>query len=186
MTGRDTRAPDDLEVVRRFINTLDIEDGTDLLEDIEGCGMWLREQGLLTIADTFTAIDVEQVCAFREALRDLLAARHDHADLSPELIDSLNQVAIAARLTAVIGHNGWSLEPQAHGSDGALGRLVVMMLTAISDGTWDRLHVCDNDQCRWAFYDHSRSHTGRWCSMSICGNRAKQNSWRARQVDSTT
>ncbi len=185
MTGRDTRAPDDLEVVRRFLNTHDIEDGTDLLDGIEESAIWLLEQGLLGNGAVFTADDAEKVSTFREALRDLLAARHGGSELSPEIVDSLNQIAKAARLTAVISEKGWSLESQSPGSDGALGRLVVMMLTAMSDGTWDRLHVCDSDQCRWAFYDHSRSHTGRWCSMSICGNRAKQNSWRARQVDPT-
>ncbi|WP_245775276.1 CGNR zinc finger domain-containing protein [Nonomuraea wenchangensis] len=30
------------------------------------------------------------------------------------------------------------------------------------------------DRCQWAFYDHSRSRTGRWCSMRVCGNRVEQ------------
>jgi predicted RNA-binding Zn ribbon-like protein len=41
------------------------------------------------------------------------------------------------------------------------------------DGTWRRLKVCPGDHCGWAFYDHSRNQTGRWCSMSVCGGRAK-------------
>jgi predicted RNA-binding Zn ribbon-like protein len=41
------------------------------------------------------------------------------------------------------------------------------------DGTWDRLKACPGHDCGWAFYDHSRNQTGRWCSMSVCGGRAK-------------
>ncbi|MCZ7533053.1 MAG: CGNR zinc finger domain-containing protein [Acidimicrobiia bacterium] len=186
MTDRDTKAPHDLEVVRRFINTLDVEDGVDLLEGIEESARWLREQGLLDNEDTFTANDAQKMTTFREALRGLLGARHSGSQLSPETVDRLDEVARAAGLTAQIHDQRWVLKSCSPGVDGALGKLVVIMLNAISDGTWDRLQVCENDRCQWAFYDHSRSHTGRWCSMSVCGNRAKQRAWRARQTNPST
>jgi predicted RNA-binding Zn ribbon-like protein len=63
---------------------------------------------------------------------------------------------------------------------GALGRLVIDVTDAMTAGTWPRLKVCANDTCRWAFYDHSRAGTGKWCSMRLCGNRAKQKAWRNR------
>ena len=44
---------------------------------------------------------------------------------------------------------------------------------AMIDGTWSRLKVCPGHDCGWAFYDGSRNQTGRWCSMSVCGGRAK-------------
>ncbi|GGT04090.1 hypothetical protein GCM10010176_055360 [Nonomuraea spiralis] len=44
-----------------------------------------------------------------------------------------------------------------------------------------RLKACANDECEWAFYHHSRSRTRRWCSMELCGNRAKQTRWRDRR-----
>ncbi|MDR7381806.1 CGNR zinc finger domain-containing protein [Promicromonospora iranensis] len=40
-------------------------------------------------------------------------------------------------------------------------------------GDWERLKVCARDTCRWAFYDASRNHARRWCSMSGCGNYVK-------------
>jgi predicted RNA-binding Zn ribbon-like protein len=33
--------------------------------------------------------------------------------------------------------------------------------------------ICRCDECGWLFYDASRNHLRRWCSMEICGNRAK-------------
>jgi predicted RNA-binding Zn ribbon-like protein len=32
---------------------------------------------------------------------------------------------------------------------------------------------CANPSCRLFFYDHSRTHRRRWCSMARCGNRHK-------------
>ena len=44
------------------------------------------------------------------------------------------------------------------------------------------MKACRNERCRWVFYDHSRNHTGTWCSMRICGNRHKVRAHRARQA----
>ena len=54
----------------------------------------------------------------------------------------------------------------------------------IASGDTDRLRVCANDQCRWIFYDSSRTGRRRWCDMATCGNRAKAARHRARQRES--
>ena len=41
------------------------------------------------------------------------------------------------------------------------------------DDDWSRLKICDRGTCRWAFYDHSRNNSSRWCASSICGAREK-------------
>ena len=41
------------------------------------------------------------------------------------------------------------------------------------DGTFARLKACREHTCEWAFYDHSRNRSATWCSMEVCGNRAK-------------
>jgi len=48
-------------------------------------------------------------------------------------------------------------------------------------GTWSRLKVCPADDCQWAFYDHSKNRSGTWCSMKVCGNRAKVRRYRERR-----
>jgi predicted RNA-binding Zn ribbon-like protein len=40
---------------------------------------------------------------------------------------------------------------------------------------------CENPDCTLIFYDRSKSHARRWCSMAVCGNRAKVAAFRARQ-----
>jgi predicted RNA-binding Zn ribbon-like protein len=59
--------------------------------------------------------------------------------------------------------------------------VVLVMRDAQLDGSWARLKVCANDECRWAFYDRSRNHGGTWCEMSACGNRLKNREFRARR-----
>jgi predicted RNA-binding Zn ribbon-like protein len=70
--------------------------------------------------------------------------------------------------------------PCGDGVDGALGRLFAAIARAQTDGTWERLKVCPASTCLWAFYDGSRNHSRTWCSMSVCGNRAKARTYRRR------
>jgi predicted RNA-binding Zn ribbon-like protein len=44
-----------------------------------------------------------------------------------------------------------------------------------------KVRACANEKCRWLFLDDSKSGTRRWCSMSMCGNRAKAHRHYARQ-----
>ena len=37
----------------------------------------------------------------------------------------------------------------------------------------DRLKLCENPECRRAFFDRTRSRTRRWCNSGTCGNRAR-------------
>lgn len=39
---------------------------------------------------------------------------------------------------------------------------------------------CENPTCTLWFYDTTKSHARRWCSMSLCGNRAKAAAYRMR------
>lgn len=39
---------------------------------------------------------------------------------------------------------------------------------------------CENPACTLVFHDRTKSHARRWCSMAVCGNRAKAAAHRAR------
>ncbi|MFE7121750.1 CGNR zinc finger domain-containing protein, partial [Streptomyces sp. NPDC057654] len=36
--------------------------------------------------------------------------------------------------------------------------------------------------CQWVFYDRSPAGRGRWCSMAVCGSRAKMRAYRANKA----
>ncbi len=50
------------------------------------------------------------------------------------------------------------------------------------EGDPARIKLCENPDCRWVFYDRSRSRTRRWCEgASGCGNLLKVRRFRERQ-----
>lgn len=176
-------APGDLETVRAFVNTLDIDDGIERLTGPDELTGWLAEHGLQDGRAKelrATAADLRHAIELREALRAHLLAHHDQP-LPAEAAATLDAAARRARLTLRFsGPDATSLEPDAGGVDGALGRLLAIVARAIEDGTWRRLKVCPADTCQWAFYDASRNRSAVWCDMRVCGNRAKVRGFRER------
>ena len=46
-----------------------------------------------------------------------------------------------------------------------------------------QVKACQGENCTLLFADHTRGHARRWCSMAVCGNRAKVTAHRSRQRD---
>jgi predicted RNA-binding Zn ribbon-like protein len=44
------------------------------------------------------------------------------------------------------------------------------------------VRTCKEKSCQWLFIDSSKSHSRRWCSMEICGNRIKSQRYRDRRA----
>ena len=73
-----------------------------------------------------------------------------------------------------------ALVPQTDGLAAGLGRILAVVHDSMTDGTWWRFKACPRDVCHWAFYDRSRNGSGKWCSMSVCGNRTNTKAYRRR------
>jgi len=171
-------APGDLALLERFVNTADLESGEDALGDPAKLAAWLDEAGLAPEGAAFAEPDRERLIAVREALRALLLANHG-GDPAPEAIAALDR---AATLTVTFDAQGAArLTPACGGIDSVLTALLGIVARSQAEGTWPRLKACPADACGWAFYDRSRNHSRTWCTMSVCGNRAKARSYRARQ-----
>ncbi|MEU0077811.1 CGNR zinc finger domain-containing protein [Micromonospora tulbaghiae] len=175
-------APVRLEPVRRFLNTLDVESGTDAITDTAGLATWLTGADLWHGDALVTEEELRHARDLRGALRAAATANHDKAALPAPVRSVLDAAAeragVRIRFTP---DRGWRATTGVDGVDGALGELVLRVVGSMTDGTWPRLRICARDACRWAFYDSSRSGTGKWCSMQLCGNRAKQEAWRGRR-----
>jgi predicted RNA-binding Zn ribbon-like protein len=118
----------------------------------------------------------------REALRALLYANAG-GELDPKAPPVLDAAAGRAGLRLYFYADGKAgLMPCAEGIDGAHGRLLAIVAEAMRAGTWGRLKACRSDDCRWAFFDESKNHSRAWCSMAVCGNRAKARAFRERQA----
>jgi predicted RNA-binding Zn ribbon-like protein len=172
--GRD-KAPGSLALVQDFVNTVDREHGPDLLDDPQGFLDWLGRRGLGGDPHVSTA-DLGRARELREALRALLLANHGTeppAAAKPILEGAAERAGLRVRLPA----EGAALMPVSRGVDGALGSVVAAAVVAMWDGTWRRLKACPGPNCQWAFYDRSTNVSATWCSMSICGGRAKASAY---------
>jgi predicted RNA-binding Zn ribbon-like protein len=175
-------APRPLEVVQRFVNTVDLEDGVDELSDLRALRHALESLGVLDGRARITRQDLERARSTREALRRLLLANAGEK-LGSETVPILDEAGRRAQLTLRFDAAGRAtLEPRAEGVDGALGRILAIVFGSMKDGTWPRLKACRRDPCHWVFFDRSRNRSGRWCAMSVCGNRAKTSAYRRRSM----
>lgn len=173
-------APGDLRYVQGFVNTVDIESGRDKLATREGAAAWLAHHGLADADVRVGEGERARIVAFREALRALLHAHHGGA-VDPAAVAVLDGELGGAPLHLRFdGAGRAALEPVKDGVDGALAQLATVVYRAMLEGAWERLKVCRNDACQWAFYDGSRNRSGAWCSMEVCGNRVKVRAHRER------
>src|SRR4051794_9274473 len=155
-------APAELDYVRLFVNTLDLETHEEQLPDPPATAAWLAERGLLPEGERLTDADVRQAREMREALRKLLLA-HNGAPLDASAVDSVNAAAKSAELVVRFDEQGHAEPvPVRPGIDGALGRLIAIVYRSISEGTWERLKACPEDKCEWAFYAWSKNRPATW------------------------
>lgn len=163
-------APGGLALVEALVNTLDIETGVDAL-DTEGGRARLRiEESELSAAREL-----------REALRAVClahAGHHPPGAVPPATLGTL--LADAPLLIQVTDDGGTTLRPAVPGP--LLSRVAEAIATAVGDGSWARLKACEAEDCQWAYYDRSPAARRRWCSMSVCGARAKMRTYRAKRT----
>jgi predicted RNA-binding Zn ribbon-like protein len=180
-----------------FLNTLTLEEGSwvDHLGTAEDALRWIADHQLIHaepangLLDTYRrdrrrgARDLHRVRHVREALREVSDAVVEARPADDEALAEVNRVLRhrpIPRLSSMpngvaVGH-GHESDPL----DDAFARLAEPLVREIATGRPDRLRVCDNDRCRWVFYDTSPTGRRRWCDMASCGNRAKAARHRAR------
>lgn len=167
----------ELGVVERFLNTVDRRTfsrhgehrtTSDHLTSPEELAAWLAQEGLA--AEDLGPGALRTAIALRTALREALT---EGAGTGPDL------AGFPLHLGA-----GPSGELRITADSGVPGLDAIIEAVAVSTaaGNWRRLKLCASQDCRWAFYDTSRSGGGRWCSMEVCGNRHKTRAYRRRQT----
>jgi predicted RNA-binding Zn ribbon-like protein len=159
---------------------------------------WLERAGFIDAADRagiearFRPADLDAAAAqavqLREWLRPLVAAwaAGDGADVTAPARDHLNGVLAADHRfprieadgdgrPAVVERRSWDTPAQ----------LLVPPAEAaaqlLTSGQRELVRPCEGPTCTLWFYDRTRSHRRRWCSMATCGNRAKARNHRQRE-----
>ncbi len=166
-------------LVEHFLNTLDERTfsryGThgvvsDQLISTDGLAAWMAAHDLLTPGQQLRPSDLTAAVSLRSALRHALRG------------DGVQAAPLLARFTLCLTPEpSGQLRLTAEGDARGVDVIVQAVAVSVADGSWARLKLCASTDCRWAFYDTSRSGRGRWCSMEVCGNRHKTRSYRQRR-----
>jgi predicted RNA-binding Zn ribbon-like protein len=173
-----------------FVNTEGMQKGqrVDFLSEFPDLVAWLSATHLLGLAETNEAI--RRWAGTSGGARALVEARKLRASLRQMLEQIARGRPIAASTVETI--NALLARPLGHGElvrtrDGfvrqlrfglrAPGDLLVPVAKAASDflchADFSLVRKCENPPCLRYFYDLSKNHARRWCSMTVCGNRMK-------------
>jgi predicted RNA-binding Zn ribbon-like protein len=175
-------APEPLFLVQEFVNSLHLTpNGPDEeeLTDAEGLREWLATRGLMGLDEPVSEGDLRRALDVREGLRALLVANNG-MPIDESKVERLDRAASRAGMRVRFCDDDPRLVPDAAGVDGAIARLMSIVAAAVPQGTWARLKACPREDCYWAFYDHSKNRSGKWCSMETCGNVEKAKAYRQR------
>jgi hypothetical protein len=180
--------PEEVRLVNEFLNTLDLqrfgehagkpEEEREGLRSPERLGAWLVGRGLLGMGESVSEADRRLAVQLRDALRSAASA---NSGPSRERSDAVGRIFGEFPLVVRFGEgSGPELVSGGGGVKGALGTILADVVGASLKGTWVRIKICAAEDCRWAYYDHSKSRTSRWCAMETCGNRHKTRRYRRR------
>jgi hypothetical protein len=175
-------APGELEHVRSFLSLHDHASSGEqsLPPSAATVRSWLRSSGLIDPDEPVDPADLAWALDVRAALT---AKVHENAGSARdhEAVEVLNRAAQEAGLKLCFGCVDNRLHTDASGVRGAIGRLLGVTFLADLDGSLHRLRECSAPTCTVVFYDRTKNHTGRWCSMATCGNRDKVRRFRERE-----
>jgi predicted RNA-binding Zn ribbon-like protein len=111
------------------------------------------------------------------ALRRVFMAMLRKQRMAREWIEPVNEILrITEGHDELVGRDSlWNIEFIARegGLDWLLAAVARSGAEIVAEGTHARLRLCANPHCGLFFYDDSRTHRRRWCSMAVCGNRSK-------------
>lgn len=150
-------------------------------------------QRVIQAIDQFTPEEKDKLASdlrnLRENFRELLFKRKalENPDLShPESLDfahlnrCLELTPINQTITAENGKYRLIAQRDLSRPDGVLGEIATICADLFANQPSEQVQKCENPACTLWFNDSKRGPKRRWCSMAICGNRAKVAAHRAR------
>ena len=175
-----------------------LPDGNDLVSWLEQAELVPREAAARIRANCFPG-ELDAVAAQARALREwfrsfVLAHRgrsltrgalHDLGPLNKILErDDVYGTIVARPLDAgdrsVPSGLEWRTLRRWRSPDSLLLPIAHAIATLLTSEDFRRVKSCEKSPCTLFFLDRTRGQARRWCSMTLCGNRAKQALYRAR------
>jgi predicted RNA-binding Zn ribbon-like protein len=185
-----------------FLNSIatPIDAPVDWLDTGDGLVAWLAQANLvppralkaLTKQATPGELDkvADQARALREWFRGFVR-KHMGRQLTPEAVQELTPLnallerdemfsRVAVRREAYDDHLELQTTRRWRSPESLLLPIGEALARCVSDEDFASIRACEGHRCTLIFSDHTRRRGRRWCSMAMCGNRAKQAAHRYR------
>jgi predicted RNA-binding Zn ribbon-like protein len=187
--SRKFQVPDELAHLYDFANSLDDRHfkhhgvqhpQSDELAGPRELGVWMRRHGLPKANGRISSAMFGAAAQLRADIRAFLACDpvERRRKAGAGLLDgALKQFPLVVE---VDGEGGFTLRASRDDALAGLSVVVAELYDGSIRGTLDRLKVCAAEECRRVFYDRSKPATRRWCMSTLCGNRIKTRTYRAR------
>lgn len=173
-----------------FINTEIAENGVpkDLLEDFTDLAAWAAATGLLeksrakNLVDDWTNLaEIEQAFAeainFRARLREMFAGLLNGKPIKKSTLAAINREIQNTGGTVEIKETENGFEKLFRADFQKPHQLLAPVASSAADllcyANPSHIKKCEGADCVLYFYDTTKNHSRRWCSMAACGNRAK-------------
>ena len=177
-------APAGLALLQELLNTrAPLAYGSDLLLSADDAQLWLTEalatwslvSGLPAPTLLISSADLRSLRRLRNTFENVILAGGNRG-----LDGSLPPADVPVSL--VPDADGWvRIVPTGRGTRWLASALWAEALLAQQAGIWPRLKLCNNPDCRAAFFDTSRNNSGVWHDVSTCGNTANLRAFRERR-----
>jgi predicted RNA-binding Zn ribbon-like protein len=172
----------------------------DWIDDGEGLLAWL-EQSRLVPVEVLGAMreravpgELDHVAAQARSLREWFRAFVRERKGRPLVAADLNELEPLNRLLARDEGFGKIVADEREGTvalsfeqarrwdspESLLLPIGETLAKLVCEEDFSYVKACEGPTCTLMFADHTRGHARRWCSMSACGNRAKQAAHRNR------
>ncbi|WP_042270207.1 CGNR zinc finger domain-containing protein [Paraburkholderia heleia] len=163
-----------------------IADGAGLLSWLEQAGM-VPAPALAAMRARFTAAEFDAAASEARALREWFRtfvrerkgrplASADLAELAP-LNDRLARDDRYGEVVAASHAGAAAFEYRVNRRwktpESLLMPIAEALAKLVCGQDFTHVKACEGPKCTLLFADHTRGHARRWCSMAICGNRAK-------------
>ncbi|MFJ2043185.1 CGNR zinc finger domain-containing protein [Paenibacillus taichungensis] len=122
---------------------------------------------------------------FRNELQALATRLSDGNALSNQDLEWLNAMMKEGQVIRKlnVGDEGLKLALIPVGTQWkqVMAEIAADFAITVVEGDGGRIRICDNTDCRWMFYDDTRSRTQKYCDDKMCGNLMKVRRFRAKQ-----
>lgn len=168
-----------------LLNTLPMVNGqlADQFQTDEDVWKWLANYDLSTELALRSDELLNTARELRECIRTLISAKKNGRPQDPGSINQFLVPGISHMELIKVDKQHFRLERRRKIES------VYQLLAPLAEAAAELLIMddftvirrCESSECVLWFYDRTKGHKRRWCSMALCGNRHKVSSFRKRQ-----